>query len=223
MSETIKLVIAIPTTGLVRSGFAHSLAGLVGKATSGIRTRPEAGLELSIDMQESSVIHSNREQLAKRAVKNGMTHLLFLDDDMMFEPNILDVLFGRRHPVVAVNYLIKKWPPEFVAVAENGRRVITDKESAGLQEIAYTGFGVSLFETRVFEKTPQPWFLPEFVPESDSYTTEDNPFYRRVREAGFKVYLDHDASKLVTHVGGSTPWRWENYKRPEKKEAERAN
>lgn len=219
MADTIKLVVAVPTTGLVRSGFAYSLAGMLAKITTGIRTRPEAGLEIAMDMQESSVIHSNREQLAKRAVKNGFTHLLFLDDDMMFEPHILEIMLGRRQPVVAVNYLIKKWPPEFVAVAENGRRVITDKDSTGLQEIAYTGFGVSLFETHVFAKTPQPWFLPEFVPSEDAYTTEDNPFFRRVREAGFKIYLDHDASKLITHVGGSTPWRWENYKRPEKAEA----
>jgi len=214
MSDTIKLAIAIPTAGMVRAGFAYSLAGAIGRLTQGISTRPESGIEIAVDMQESTVIHSNRELLAKRALTSGKTHILFIDDDMSFEPQVLDIMLGRRQPVVAVNYLIKKFPPEFVAVAENGRRIITDDKSAGLQEIAYTGFGVSLFETQVFAKTPQPWFQPEFVPEADSYTTEDNPFYRRVREAGFKCYIDHDASKLVTHIGGTVSWTYKQYVRP---------
>ena len=37
--------------------------------------------------------------------------------------------------------------------------------------------------------------------------SQDNPFYERVREVGFKVFLDHDASKLVSHLGSKT-WNW---------------
>lgn len=215
MSETIKLLIGIPTAGMVRAGFAYSLAAMVGNLSKGVKTRPEADLEISMDMQESSVIHSNREQLVKRAITNGHTHLLFLDDDMVFEPQIIEIMLGRRQPVVAANYLIKTFPLEFVAVAPNGQRVCTLPESTGLQEIAYTGFGVSLFEIDVWKRTPQPWFQPEFVPEADAYTTEDNPCYRRIREAGFKCYLDHDASKLVDHMGHAK-YGWKMYRRPEK-------
>ena len=220
MSEdVIKLVVAVPTTGMVRSGFSFSLALMLARAaTCNITTRPNTALEISLDQQESSVIHSNREAIVMRALAAGKTHLMFLDDDMKFEPQVLDILLGRRQPVCAVNYVIKQEPVEFVAVGLNGRRVITEEKSTGLQDIAYTGFGVSVFETRVFEKTPQPWFLPEWVPELKTYTTEDNPCYRRIREAGFPVYLDHDASKLVEHIGGSKHWSWRDYRRPEKKE-----
>lgn len=213
--EIIKLAICIPTAGMVRAGFAYSLAGMVAKLSQGVPTRPESGLDITMDMQESSVIHSNREQLVKRAITSGKTHLMFLDDDMVFQPQIADILLGRRHPVVCVNYLIKTFPLEFVAVAENGRRIVTEEKSTGIQEIAYSGFGVSLFEIEVFKKTPQPWFLPEFVPESDAYTTEDNPCFRRIREAGFKCYVDHDASKLVDHRGTAN-YSWKMYRRPEK-------
>lgn len=216
MSEEIKLVIAVPTAGMVRSGFAYSLAGMVGKIAGGVPTRPEATITMLMDMQESSVIHSNREQLAKRAIERGNTHLMFIDDDMQFEPQIAEVLLGRRQPVVAVNYPIKKFPMEFVAVAECGRRIVTKKESVGLQECAYTGFGVSLFEVEVFKKTPQPWFLPKFVPEADMYTTEDNPFFERIRQAGFKPYVDHDASKLVTAHWGGYAYGWQQWKPKEK-------
>lgn len=215
MGEKIKLVIAIPTAGMVRAGFAYSLAGMIAKLSQGCPTRPEAELLISMDLQESSVIHTNREQLVRRAVDAECTHLMFLDDDMVFEPQVAEILLGRRQPIVAVNYAIKKIPTEFVAVAPNGRRIVTDKDSTGLQEIAYTGFGVSLFETRVFKETPQPWFQPKFVAEANAYTTEDNPCYEKLKLSGFTCYVDHDASKLVTHVG-SYAYHWSHYVRPDK-------
>jgi hypothetical protein len=211
MSEEIKLVIAVPTAGSCRMGFAYSLAGMISKvAADGVQTRPDAVLSVQMDIVESSVIHTNREQLAARAVAAGMTHLMFLDDDMIWEPQILEILLGRRQPVVCTNYLIKTDPAskaDFVAVGLGGKRIDTTEKSTGLVSIAYSGFGVSLFDIEVFKRTPQPWFLPKFIPESSSYTTEDNPFYERVRAAGFEVYLDQDASKLVSHLG-SKAWNW---------------
>lgn len=208
----IRLVIAVPTAGTVRMGFAYSIAGLIARvAAEGIPTRPESVIAIRMDVVESSVIHSNREALCKRAIGADMTHLLFLDDDMIFEPQALDIMLGRRQQVVCTNYLIKTDNPDFVAVGLNGRRLPTLPESTGIQPIAYSGFGVSLFEVEVFKRTPQPWFLPKFIPESDTYTTEDNPFYERVRDAGHQVYLDHDASKLVSHLG-TKAWNWKEFK-----------
>ena len=61
MSDDIKLVIAIPTAGTVKMGFAYSLAGLIGYlSANAIPSRPEASIELKIDVVESSVIHTNR-------------------------------------------------------------------------------------------------------------------------------------------------------------------
>lgn len=209
----IKLTIGIPTTGLVSMGFAYSLCGLTSYiAAKGIQTRPESAIEVSMDVQESSVIHTNREQIVSRAIAKGSTHLLFLDHDMSFEPNIIDVLFGRRQGVVVTNYLIKSAEPEFVAVGLSGRRIDTTEVTVGIVPIAYSGFGVSLFELEVFKKTPQPWFLPKFVPEANSYTTEDNPCFERIREAGFEVYLDQDASKLITGHIGLRGWNWKEKK-----------
>lgn len=218
--ETIRLCIAIPTAGMVRMGFAYSLVGMVSKlAAHGCPTRPEASIEVKLDVVESSVIHSNREQLVRRAIDSGYTHLLFLDDDMVFEPQVLDILLGRRQMVVAVNYAMKKDPIEFVGVGLHGGRITTNEDSTGLIPISYTGFGVALFDLEVFKKTPQPWFAPEFIPDQSMYTTEDNPCFRRIREAGFICYLDQDASKLVSHVGGKA-YRWDQWVKPVKKAPE---
>lgn len=211
----IKIGIAIPTAGWVRMGFAGSLCGMVAKfGAEGVPTVPEAKISMSIHALESSNWITNREKLARDAVTAGETHLMFLDDDMTFDSRVLEIMLGRRQQIVVTNYLIKTEPAssaDFVAVGMNGQRLPTKANSVGIQPILYSGFGVSLIEVEVFKNTAQPWFMPDFNPESGEYTTEDNPFFRRAREAGFTVYLDHDASKLVSHLGMKS-WNWSEVK-----------
>jgi len=213
MSE-IRLVIAIPTAGMVRMDFAYSLAGLVSYlAANCIPSRQECSLTVAIDVAASSVIHGNRESLVMRAIAADRTHILFLDDDMCFDPSVANILFSRRQPVVATNYMIKdEKRDKFVAIAlEGNKRIATRASSTGLVPICYSGFGVSLFEVEVFKKTPQPWFHPLWIEANKGYTTEDNPCYERIRNAGFPCYVDQDASKLVRHLGFSS-WDWTEFK-----------
>lgn len=209
--EKIKLSIAVPSHGAVCIEFLHSVTGLIAKLASGIPTRPKSELELSFNPCKSPCIHGGRESLVELAIKSECTHLLFLDHDMSFDPRVIDVLFSRRLPVVVANYVMKKEDPvEFVAVGLDGKRVATVESSTGLEEIVYSGFGVSLFEVQVFKDTPQPWFLPLWISETKQYTTEDNPCFQRLRAAGHKCWLDHDASKLVAHNGDKV-YEWRMY------------
>lgn len=219
MSE-IRLAVCVPTAGTVNAWFAYSLASLMMYGNS-LRRRPEAEfMAITLFMQETSVIHSNREKLIEQALAWGATHIMFLDDDMVFGPEVLSIMLGRRHPMVACNYPKRGWPISFTAIKPEGNGcIVTDKESTGLEEAAYTGFGVSLIAREVFEKTPKPWFLPLYLPESNTYTTEDNPFCIRVREQGFKVYVDHDASKLIGHRGMHS-YEWNQYRPTEPKPAD---
>lgn len=211
MSE-IRLTVAVPTAGTVCAGFARSFGGLMAYLAGGIRTRPKEAQQIQTDWCESASWIANRHELVKRAIDAGRTHLVFLDDDMTFAPNILDVLFSRHQPVVATNYLIKNAACDsFVAVGLDGQRVPTLAHSTGIEPILYSGFGVSLFDVEVFRKTQRPWFTPQFNPATDEYTTEDNPCYAKIREAGFPVYLDHDATKLIESHVGRRGWRWADY------------
>lgn len=219
MSDEIRIAICVPTTGICRSWFAHSLTGLMGYGNA-LRSRADAGsMSITLFMQETSVIHANREMLAKQALEWKATHVMFVDDDMVFDPTVLSILLGRRHAFVGCNYPKRGWPITFTTVRADGKgHVITTKESSGLEEVAYTGFGVSLIEAQVFEKTPKPWFLPLYLQEGEMYTTEDNPFCERIRKAGFHVYVDHDASKLVGHSGLHT-FTWEQWTPPKPAES----
>lgn len=209
----MKLIIGIPTIGNNVTGFSYSLAGLISYlAAKGLPSLPEHSVEVAIDVQESSVIHANREAIVMRALERRADMLLFLDNDLVFEPNIIDVLAGRRQAVVVTNYRIKSSGRDFVAVGTNGRRVDTNAASTGLLPITYSGFGASLFDlNKTFAKTPQPWFLPLWNAETKSYSTEDLPCYQRIHEAtGETVYLDQDASKLITGHVGLFGWSWKD-------------
>lgn len=210
----LKVAACVPTAGLVNSDFAHSLAALMAYSHH-LRSRPgDESIALTLLMQQTSCIHANREALVTQALDWGCSHILFLDDDMVFSPQVLDVLLGRRQPIVVTNYTMKGTPPTFVAVGmDTKRRIVTCEQSTGLEEIHYSGFGVSLFERQVFEQTPKPWFLPRYDAENDTYTTEDLPFFEAARAAGFKCWLDHDASKLIGHRGLRT-YEWRDWSAP---------
>lgn len=209
--SNIRLTVAIPTTGTVKMGFTYSLVGMFSfMASRGIPSLPEQTLDVTMDVNESSSIHTNRELLVRRAIDTNRTHLLFVDDDMVFEPNCIDMLFRWRQPVVATNYAIKTSPISFVAVGLDGNRIATTQYSQGLVPVAYTGFGLSLFAIDVFRHIPQPWFQPEFCQAEGIYTTEDNPCYRKIRESGVPVYIDQEASRLVKHIGLKS-YTWQEF------------
>ncbi len=126
----------------------------------------------------------------------------------------MNMLLGRKKQVVVTNYRIKTEEPIFVAVNMVGERIKTTESSTGLQPIAFSGFGVSLIETSALKNVPQPWFCPTFDinqtgANSGGYTIEDQAFFDRLRHAGVDVWLDHDASKMVGHIGRRT-WRWDS-------------
>ncbi len=211
----IRLTVAIPTSGMVPISFMHSMLELMGHVTTnGISSRKGESIAIGTCIEQGSVIHVNREKLLKHAMDADQTHIMFLDDDMTFDPGILNLMLGRRKSVVLTNYRIKKDEPVFVAVGLDGRRVVTDESSAGLERVAFSGFGVSLLELKTLDEVAQPWFCPTFDPRqtdqpSGGYTIEDQAFFDRVRAAGVEVWLDHDASKMVGHVGRKT-WAWNN-------------
>lgn len=202
MSGEIKLAVLVLSSGHCKTFFAQSLAQLF-QYSKLMRLRPDAsGMQRKQFVQVGSVIHANRERLVCLALDWGATHVLFADDDMCFNPKAVEILLGRKQAFVACNYPRRVLPISFTAVGPDMKmEMVTNNASEGLEEAGYTGFGLSLIDTDVFRAIPQPWFLPKWLEDQKQYTTEDWPFCEKVREAGYKVLVDHDASKLVGHVG----------------------
>jgi hypothetical protein len=202
MSERIRVAICVPSAGQCPIFFAQSLAEMM-MCGQMLRSRSEAsGLDLRIFIRQSSNIPGNREALVDQAMEWGCTHVLFIDDDMVFNPNLLELLLSRRMPFIACNYPKRQEKFEFTATkADRSGQINTGQASMAMEEAWYTGFGFCLIERQVFEKIPKPWFLPYFDPVQQQISTEDNPFCEKVRGAGFKVLVDHNASKHLGHFG----------------------
>jgi hypothetical protein len=160
--------------------------------------------------EEGCVLGANRERLVLNALKvPQMTHLLFIDADMGFEPRVLHLLASRRLPFVACNYPLKQTQdPDFSAMRRDGKgRVHTGPDSTGLEEALFTGFGMALIERRVLEAIPAPRFPIVWGKQNQAWSTEDVSFCAFCWERGIPVYVDHDASKLVWHMG-KYAYRW---------------
>lgn len=167
---------------------------------------------LGVTPIEGSGISANRERLVVDALETDVTHILFIDEDMGFAPNALHVLAEKKLPLVGCNYKIRVKGKGFTALAfDKKARIVTNKESSGIEKCYYTGFGFCLIEREVFEKVARPWFLIGYNTDIGLYTTEDAGFARQLKDAGITWYVDHDASKLVWHVGNyNYSWKEQN-------------
>ena len=198
----ISVAICTPSTGQCRTAYAYSLARLVMYVAMNRLLPEEPEQELRLFMLEGSGISANRESMVEDALGAGCTHILFLDEDMGFAPDVAHRLFARRQAIVGCNYPMRVPPPQFTALSlDTTQRVYTGADTTGLEPAYYIGFGCALIARNVFEALPRPRFLIGYNTTTHRYSTEDHPFCKAAREAGFTVFVDHDASKQVFHVG----------------------
>lgn len=193
----MKVKVGIPARDTVMTGFAHSLAMLVGASSR------EPGLELSVYTSSGTLICDQRNQIAKAALESDCDWVLYLDSDMRFPPETLLRLLERNVPIVSANYSSRRAPAEPIAFKSIGtlEKLYTEEDSTGLEEVSANGFGVMLIHTSVFRTIPKPWFYIPYIPEKDGHWGEDVWFCNAARKAGFDVLVDHDLSKEVRHIG----------------------
>ncbi len=152
----------------------------------------------------------NRNEAVRR---NVTEYYYFIDDDQMFNSNILISLMAHRLPIVAA-FTILKAPP-FLPVIFKGedrlpdgtRRATTftfkelDNKTGLLPVWAVGGTGL-LVQREVFTRIPAPWFeLGRFNPEECG---EDLSFCEKVREAGYPIFVDLDARQ--GHLSPVAAW-----------------
>ena len=152
-----------------------------------------------------SVIWKQRAELLQKAIDGGCTHALFLDVDQTFPPNLLRRLLSHKEPIVAANVAVKEWPSMPTARVRRGtvvEPVYTLEDSEGLEEVWRVGTGIMLVDLKILKDVKKPWFQVSWgdKPEDDQYG-EDWWFCKQVQEAGYSIYIDHDVSWEVGHIG----------------------
>lgn len=193
--------ICIPSSGQVKAKFAVSLASMMCRIGS---TKLREGIDeqqINVYLLEGSNIAENRLKLVKKAIEAGGTHIVFIDDDMSFPNDMLHRLLAHNLPIVACNYPRRRPHKGFVAGKLDGSIMATTAASTGLEEALWIGFGFAVIEVEVFKRISLPWFINAWVVEAQGFTTEDLPFCAKAREAGYRILIDHGASKQVQHCG----------------------
>lgn len=193
----MRILIAVPCADQVSAGFVQSLVML---KTDG---------ETTVRLMPGSLIYENRNRLASLAIQMDAELVLWLDSDMVFEPDLPEKLyadiadghdivtglyFGRRYPYFPVIYK-KAGFEDGVAVCEGYDAYPTD----GLFEVAGCGFGAVLMKTevlRTLEERYDNWFAP-FIGFG-----EDLSFCIRARECGYTIVCD--PSVKPGHIGNVT-------------------
>ena len=130
---------------------------------------------------------------------------MFLDSDMNFPEDALHRLFSRSERFIAANYVQRCLPtrPNAIGLLELPKH--TDEDSTGIEEVISVGFGCCLIRADVFDAMPRPWFDTYWYTHEKTgkleLIGEDVYFCHKARHAGVKIYIDHDLSQNVTHIG----------------------
>lgn len=153
-------------------------------------------------------IAENRNYSVVEAMKEGCSHLLFIDDDMVFPEYTLDTLLEANKEIVGVNSHSRILPLSSTVgqLDENGNYKEPDKHSdwemkmpTELFEAFFVGTGVMLIDMKVFTKIDKPWFKFEANDNGMITLGEDAWFCKKCRERGIKVWCE--PTLTIGHIG----------------------
>ena len=88
--------------------------------------------------------------------------------------------------------------------------VFTKPDSVELEQVWRVGTGVMLIDLAIISRLQQPWFKVSWGDENDQYG-EDWWFCSKVEEAGIPIWVDHDLSWQVGHLG---PFEYQHFHIP---------
>lgn len=199
------ITVCVPAHDRVHALWAHDFAGMMTYTAAAIGDR----VAIRLSMMTNTYIQRARQELVEEALEKGTHYILFVDADMRFPKDALIRLLAREKPVVGINYSTRRVPSNFIALKQEkpelggfrSNRCPTFEDSTGLEKVWATGGGLLLLKATVFQNLPKPWFHLEYNDEDGSIVGEDVYFCRLLGEHGWDVFIDHDLSKMVCHMG----------------------
>jgi hypothetical protein len=188
---TTRVWIGGPTHAHVPVSFATDLAQCYAYSKQRVPT--------VLGFLQSTYVHVGREMVLKAALKHEATHLLWLDSDMGFPPDTVQRLLVHDQAVVAANCVMKVPQPIFTAIRD-GQRIETGPDSTGLEVVDTVGCAVMLLRLDAVADLPRPIFA-HGLNDDGGDIGEDLMLCHALRRAGHAIYIDHDLSKEIAHIG----------------------
>ena len=197
----MRTLVAIPCMDMVQTSFMKSLLRLMSVD------------ETQISFRVSSLVYDSRNLLAGEAVSQGYDRILFLDSDMVFQPDLLirlskdmdegrdyvcGLFFRRKPPYKPVIYKDLHYHRDGLKL-DMKLEPYLDYPQNEIFEVAGSGFGAVMMTTELVNKVGDKFGYP-FSPEMGF--GEDLSFCWRVKQLGIPMYCD--SSVKVGHVGMGT-------------------
>lgn len=188
-----KIAIGIPTYGTIKTKTFESIVKLV----------KSVDYNIPVISQQGPYIQENRNTIVERAKILGFERILFIDHDMVFEPEGVQQLISRDVDIVGAPFAVKFLPTDpFYAVKKTTSDAsIWEETEKGLFKCCGLGTAFMLIKTSVFDKVQRPWFEIQYK-DGVLEWGEDLWFCKKARDAGFDIFVDTKVS--VGHVGDFT-------------------
>ncbi len=199
-----RVVVCVPCRDQVMAGFCFDLAKLM--AYEGKRNK----VEIEVMQMTGTLIFTQRERLSEEGLNWKADYLLWIDSDMRFPKDTLQVLLERNKDIVGVNATSRVEPIKPTAMnliikneKEHSWIHLDSLKRKSIEKVTAVGFGVTLVKTSILAKIPRPWFNVMWS-DHGAIIGEDIHFCIKAQDAGFEVYVDHDLSKAIGHIGTRT-------------------
>ena len=194
MKKPFRLLIAVPSTGLMAADFVKSLV----KLTEHLQRE---GIAHHVEIMAGTLVYLARNSLACKAINENFTHLLFLDSDMVFHESIVeDLLFCGKDFVCGA--FQSRRPPYSSCVFTSLKPVERVKEY-GMEpfQVAGCGMACTIISTEVLKQV-QCKYGACFQPTPDF--GEDLAFCWRAKQVGAEIWCEPTAR--VGHIAQVPIW-----------------
>lgn len=199
MPKNPRLTIGMCTGGTVRAETVRSLL-------SNMIQLAQNNLAANLLFQIGGYVDVNRNQIVEEALKVGTTHLMFIDNDMIFPDYGVAKLLQNNKDIVGGNYNSRLSPTSkeisgpVTKMSVDGVPVTMLKQDfpTELFKCYAVGTGFMMINTKVFEKMDKPYFNA-VIDKQNKHTTEDIEFCRKAGELGFEVWCDPTLE--IGHIG----------------------
>lgn len=150
-----------------------------------------------------------RNSLAQRAIDMGVSHIFYLDSDVIPQPDAVMRLLAHNKPIVSGMYS-RRSPPHGVPVMLKGGQWLYNFPKGQTFEVDLVGAGCLLIETDMLRQLPpidpnrgKHWFdwrvdMSSLLPPGEALS-EDFSYCLHARKHGFSVLVD--TSVEARHVG----------------------
>lgn len=188
----MKLMVAIPTLDFIHWNFAKSLVGLTQRLD-------KLDIDYDICFKGGTLVYLGRDELAAEAINSHYTHVLWLDADMVFNPDVFEKLLADDKEVVSGVYHSRHAPYQSNMFLDIRAPIRVTNYPEEVFEIDGCGFGMILVETKVLHEIYRKHgycFQPEVG------LGEDLSFCKRAKLAGYKIWCDPNVK--AGHIGHVT-------------------